>query len=921
MRVWGKVGSGRREVRGVACALMAGASRQELLNEAVGALLAQGNAERVGVWLEANEELADRQPFLPLRGSVADADGSAVPGEWSKLSLGAPLPSELLLALKTVEQELGDSSRDPVIGAMVGMRHLLWVPVAAGGRLRGVILAGARRKHAALPKTLAATVAAELALALEVADQLRVCRERQHDFTFVQSALSALASAESADTALRSIVEDCTARGEDGVGLHAVFAAVAKWDTSECRAGAGPQAAEAEKKAVTSPEEPRFHWRSGNAAWTQALLSAPLSSVWRQALKSQQVTVNKASGAWSQREVSHVAAFPLRSASENLGVLVAGMRHGSASPSSLERLELRAALAASALQQQERADQANQLEARLEAALETSALAAAELTAAVSRQQHAPTELMNVIEWLEEGLVLFGPHNEIRAMNTRFGQIVGWTAEQCMEVRTLDALVALLASKAADPGGFSERWHRWVRNMDGAGREELQLARPVPRLLERVARPILDEKGALLGRLEIYRDLTAQRMFDSRLLQTEKLAALGQMVTGIVHELSNPLTSILGYAQRLVLRSGRTDQVHEAQQIYDEAERASAILRQLLLTAHDSRPERRRVALNQVVSRAVELQRFNLAAKKIRLELDLDPVLPFVRGDSGQLQQVLMNLIGNARQAMEGPGKSGTIQVRTRRIAEHRVLLDVSDDGPGIPSAIQARIFDPFFTTKPAGIGTGLGLAIVLGIVREHGGHVRVTSPPEGGTTFSVELPAAVGLEIPEPANEKKRPAEARVERLPSEPPLGSAQVGAILAPWAGIRVLVVEDEPTVARLIGDVLEDGGLRVHVLLDGREALERVRQESYDLVICDMKMPELDGEQFYQALRDSPVRGRFLFVTGDVLAARTRDFLERNRLPHLAKPFRVEELTEKINSVLAEFGPRATAKAEKTNAARK
>jgi two-component system NtrC family sensor kinase len=399
------------------------------------------------------------------------------------------------------------------------------------------------------------------------------------------------------------------------------------------------------------------------------------------------------------------------------------------------------------------------------------------------------------------------------------------------------------------------------------------------------------------------------------------LAALGQMVTGIVHELSNPLTSILGYAQRLVLRSGRTDQVHEAQQIYDEAERASAILRQLLLTARDSRPERRRVALNQVVSRAVELQRFNLAAKKIRLELDLDPVLPFVQGDSGQLQQVLMNLIGNARQAMEGQGQSGTIQVRTRRIAEHRVLLDVSDDGPGIPSAIQARIFDPFFTTKPAGIGTGLGLAIVLGIVREHGGHIRVTSPPEGGTTFSVELPAAAVLEIPEPAKEKKRPAEARVERLPSEEPLGSAQVGAILAPWAGIRVLVVEDEPTVARLIGDVLEDGGLRVHVLLDGREALERVRQESYDLVICDMKMPELDGEQFYQALRDSPVRGRFLFVTGDVLAARTRDFLERNRLPHLAKPFRVEELTEKINSVLAEFGPRETAKPEKTNAARK
>jgi len=685
---------------------------------------------------------------------------------------------------------------------------------------------------------------------------------------------------------------------------------------------------EEQKQEFVSSEEARFRWSSGDAAWTRALESEPLSRVWRQAVNSQRVIGSEPSGAWSHGEVSRVLAFPLRSGPKNLGVLVAGIRRGSASLSTLERLELRAGLAASALLRRKQNEDVIQLEARQKAALEASAAAARsearQPTAAGARQERAQTELLNVIEWLEEGVVLFGAHNEIRAMNTRFGQIVGLTPEESVEVKTLDALVERLAEKAADAGSFAERWLRWAHTMDGAGREEIQLARPVPRVLERAARPILDDKGVLLGRVEIYRDLTAQRLFQSKLLQTEKLAALGQMVTGIAHELSNPLTSILGYAQRLLLRGGSTALANEARQITAEAERASAILRQLLLTGRESRPERRRVSLNQVVSRTIELQQFSLAAEKIRVQLDLDPVLPFVQGDSGQVQQVLMNLMGNARQALEQQGKGGTIQVRTRRIAERRVLLEVSDDGPGIPAAIQARIFDPFFTTKPAGVGTGLGLAIVLGIVREHGGQVRVTSPPGGGTTFSVELPAAATLEMLGPAMGGRRADVPKVERLPSKEPLATANAGAIPSLWAGRRILVVEDEPTVARLIGDVLEDEGLRVDVLLDGREALQRVSQESYDLVVCDMKMPDLDGEHFYQTLAraNNPVRGRFLFVTGDVLAAHTRDFLERNRLPHLAKPFRVEELTEKIRSVLAEVGARETpqAPAARSNAAR-
>jgi signal transduction histidine kinase/CheY-like chemotaxis protein len=519
------------------------------------------------------------------------------------------------------------------------------------------------------------------------------------------------------------------------------------------------------------------------------------------------------------------------------------------------------------------------------------------------RSDHAETELQNVIEWLEEGVVLFDERENVRAINTRFEQMAGLSPEESGKSRTLEELIARLAGQAAEPAQFAERWRELAHNLQGGVREQFQMVRPAPRILERAARPVLDSIGRQLGRVEIYRDLTAQRVFQSKLLQTEKLAALGQMVSGIAHELSNPLTSILGYAQRLLVGPNAPGRTEEVQQIYQEAERASSILRQLLLNARETIPDRRLVSLNQVVMRAMELQRFHLAAEKIRVELELDPVLPFVHGDAGQLQQVLINLLGNARQALEEQSQGGVIRIRTKRISERRVLLEVEDSGPGIPQAIQARIFDPFFTTKPAGVGTGLGLAIVLGVVREHGGHVRVKSPPQGGALFQIELPAASERQREEALTLRPRQGKTSF----AEPPQFTVAESPPTAPFEsrkGTRVLVVEDEPTVARLIADVLEDEGMQVDVLLDGREALDRAARESYDLVICDMKMPGLDGQRFYRSLErnGNALRERFLFVTGDVIAAQTREFLERKRLPHVAKPFRVEELTEKVHAVL-------------------
>ena len=505
---------------------------------------------------------------------------------------------------------------------------------------------------------------------------------------------------------------------------------------------------------------------------------------------------------------------------------------------------------------------------------------------------------------------MFDAHQRIRAMNSRFVQIAGLDPADVERIQTLEALVERMADNAAEPAAFRKRWNELASLGESGVREEIPLVRPSPRILERAARPILDAAGRRLGWLEIYRDLTAQRVFQSKLLQTEKLAALGQMVTGVAHELSNPLTSILGYAQRLLLREEPGPR-EEIRHIYQEAERAVRILRQLLQSGRDARPERRPVSLNQIVLRALELQRFRVSPEKIRVEIDLDPAAPLVLGDPDQLQQVVTNLFVNAQQAIEPEPGRGTIRVETRHTPEHRLLLQIADTGPGVPVAILARIFDPFFTTKPAGMGTGLGLSIVLGIVREHGGQVRVANRPEGGAMFTVEFPAAVQESLLAPAEVPPRAERPIAPRAASLEP-AAAEARALPAESSGVqktRVLVVEDEPTVARLIADVLADEGLETDVRYDGGDALQHIAQRHYDLVICDLKMPGLDGQHFYQALvqMGSPLRNRVIFVSGGTLNPSLQEFLERNRLAYLAKPFRVDELARTVRDALRKVAP--------------
>ena len=265
--------------------------------------------------------------------------------------------------------------------------------------------------------------------------------------------------------------------------------------------------------------------------------------------------------------------------------------------------------------------------------------------------------------------------------------------------------------------------------------------------MERFARPLYKPDGTRLGWLEVYRDITGQRLIQSKLLQTEKMAALGQLVSGIAHELNNPLTSIQGYAQLLLRRRSATDRAGDALRISQEAERAGRIVKNLLLFSRETKPERRAVNLNEVIERTLSLRAYELKLENIDVELVLDPGLPQTLADAAQLQQVVLNLIVNAEQAIvlargEESG-TGQILIRTRRLAGDRMAMEISDDGPGISPENRRAHFRSVLHDQAAGRGHGPG---AFHCVRNRAGAWRRSERgkllPGRGATLTVELPA-----------------------------------------------------------------------------------------------------------------------------------------------------------------------------------
>jgi signal transduction histidine kinase len=367
-----------------------------------------------------------------------------------------------------------------------------------------------------------------------------------------------------------------------------------------------------------------------------------------------------------------------------------------------------------------------------------------------------------------------------------------------------------------------------------------------------------------------------------QLLQAEKLAALGQTVSGVAHELNNPLATILTWAERLSER--QLDEVTRRglDSILRESERAARIVRSLLTFARKRHTTRGWVEVNQVVRETLALRAYEQRITNITVLDALAAGLPPVFADAHQVQQVLLNLVINAEQAMLAANGRGTLVVRTwHDPTRGSVVVEVNDDGPGVPDEVQGKIFDPFFTTKEVGKGTGLGLTVAYAIVQEHNGRIWVETARSGGASFFVELPTADGLQNQTTA------APARPE---------TADTGA--------SVLLVEDEPALAAAVAEGLRDAGFEVQRAGDGEEALSRLDDSTYDLIVCDLKMPRVDGMEFYRtiAAANPLLARRVIFVTGDVAGTDAERFLEETGCRWLAKPFRLGDLLRVARDVM-------------------
>jgi PAS domain S-box-containing protein len=374
----------------------------------------------------------------------------------------------------------------------------------------------------------------------------------------------------------------------------------------------------------------------------------------------------------------------------------------------------------------------------------------------------------------------------------------------------------------------------------------------------------------------VIRDVTDQKMLQEQLIQSEKMSAIGQLVSGVAHELNNPLAGISAFAQ-LLLTEKRfpPDQRTAAEMIYAEARRASRIVQNLLTFARQHKPERTPTSTNQVLDDTLELRGYELRVRGIEVVRDYDDALPDTMADAHQLQQVFLNLITNAEQAMEKRHRDAQrLTVRTRR-AGGVIRTEIEDTGPGIPPNLIERIFNPFFTTKPTGSGTGLGLSISLGIVREHEGRIWAENAPTGGARFVVELPIVTTRGSDE------------FSHVPLASPVGDH-----------LRMLVVDDEASVRVALQRYFASRGHEVETTASGKDALARLREGTFDAVIVDMRMPDLSGEQLYEELRlkDPGHAERVIFTTGQLVDEQVRTFLASTGRPYIPKPFEFSAFDE-------------------------
>ena len=393
-------------------------------------------------------------------------------------------------------------------------------------------------------------------------------------------------------------------------------------------------------------------------------------------------------------------------------------------------------------------------------------------------------------------------------------------------------------------------------------------------------RPLLDADGTVTGMLIVIIDVTDRVTQEERFRETARLAALGELAAGVAHEVNNPLTTVVGYAGLLKARNLPEEASRDVDRILAAGQRTAKIVKNLLSFARRRDPEKSSVDLESILRSTLDLKSHDLHTHQIEVVTEFQPDVPKTMADAHQLEQVFLNILTNAEQAMANAQQGDTIRIDLWH-ENDQIRIGFADQGPGIPEDVSRKIFDPFFSTKEVGMGTGLGLSICHGIMREHGGRIWAEKNAGAGVTFHLSLPIIRSGITDSGSNE-------------ALPPADSYQA----------QVLVVDDEESVRELVKESLSNQGFSVHQASDGLQAKKEIEVGSYDCIVLDIKMPGLDGMELYRWIRrwNEDLASKVVFISGDSIAPATKDFLDRIDNPVVTKPFSLGVLRTEMERVL-------------------
>ena len=505
------------------------------------------------------------------------------------------------------------------------------------------------------------------------------------------------------------------------------------------------------------------------------------------------------------------------------------------------------------------------------------------------------SKFRGIVEQSYDGIILTDEQGTIIEWNQSEEQITGVKRADAVGRPFWDVMAGLAPGEVATPELFEQAKVRfsellktgrasWLSRVQEATIQRTDGTRCV---VEELVFPIKKDKGLVIG--AICRDVTEQKEAETERRELEqkaqlasRLATVGEMASGISHEINNPLTGVIGYAQLLMQRQDIPEEAKkDLKVINDGGQRVAGIVNKMLTFARQHKPQRDYVSINDLIANTLDLRAYELKTHNIELITHLDPELPATIADGGQLQQVFLNLIINAETEMDLAHGKGKLSIKTEKI-DDTIRISFKDDGSGIAKENMDKIFNPFFTTREVGEGTGLGLSMCHGIIAEHNGRIYAESKLGKGATFVVELPIVTKpeqLELAEPEVEEAEEA-------------------------AQARILVVDDEPTVLSLVSRVLTGEGHEVETIDNADDALEMIESKRYRLILLDIKMPGMSGTELYKRIHKiaPSLARRIVFITGDVIGARITAFLSSTKAHYIMKPFDAEQLKRAVNRIL-------------------